>query len=224
MANDGKNRQITKAQERKIYIDRLLGDTKQYIKNKFQYDLPSTDYITHLNIAREIADKTQEIWVKIDKIAQEIPIVLDAFACIGGNTIAFAEKFQTISNEINKNRFAMLKNNLFLFSLNAELYNQDIIDLLKNELTFNIIFLDPPWSSVLGENGIEQKKLCVNDILFTDFINDIFIRLTFIKIFIIKIPHNYEVDFIPDEIIKRSSFDIDDYKQPNRMRIVYFWR
>lgn len=252
MANCGKNlntkniqnNRMTKGQERKIYIDRLLGDTKQYIKDKFQYDLPSTDYITHLNIAREIATKTNDIWlrefhIKDDKnhindddFAHKTPIVLDAFACIGGNTIAFAEKFKTIANELNKNRFMMLKNNLFLFSLDVELYNCDILDLInfnsldqnKNLEKINTIFFDPPWAPILSPNGIEQKKLCVNDILFTDFIMDIFLRLKNIKLFIIKIPHDYEVDFIPDEIINDGSFDIDDYKQPNRMRIVYFWR
>ena len=79
--------------------------------------------------------------------------IIDATACVGGDTISFASAFdKVVSVEKDPNTFDLLKNNLEAYKLLPDKVlpiNADFVELLKhNALPFavDIIYMDPPWN------------------------------------------------------------------------------
>jgi tRNA/tmRNA/rRNA uracil-C5-methylase (TrmA/RlmC/RlmD family) len=89
--------------------------------------------------------------------------VTDATACIGGNTISFAEHFKhVIGVESDEKRFKYLQANLkILGHKNCQCIQGDYVKLM-DELKQDAIFLDPPWG------GPEYKDKAQLDLFLSE--------------------------------------------------------
>ena len=79
-------------------------------------------------------------------------VILDGMACVGGNTISFAQDhrfLKVISNEFNENRYAMLVHNVHqvMGLRQVEIHHSSILHLAVSNLRnqYDIVFLDPEW-------------------------------------------------------------------------------
>ena len=70
--------------------------------------------------------------------------IIDGTANIGGNSFNFSKNFdKVISNELSRNTYQNLKNNINVLGLkNIQIYNDNIVSLLDNETFFRDIKYD----------------------------------------------------------------------------------
>ena len=102
-------------------------------------------------------------------------IVMDGMACVGGNTISFANSFgKVISNEFNRSRYEILMHNTqsVMMKTNVEFRNCDILRLVLEE-TFDVLFLDPEWGGPDYKNAI-KLRLTIGDVYTEDFVASVF--------------------------------------------------
>lgn len=132
--------------------------------------------------------------------------ILDATAGVGGNTISFGINFSTvIACEINPYRYNLLKENINLFNLKIQTYNDDFMNNLNK--SFDLIFIDPPWG---GPNYKYEKKvnIKINNQNLTKISN---IIKSNNKIIVWKLPFNYDLDEFVDfnyEILSIKNYNI----------------
>ena len=114
--------------------------------------------------------------------------IIDACACIGGDTINFCKNFKHVTAiEINKKRFEYLKNNINIFYIkNCTIINDDCNKVLKTKNT-DVIYFDLPW------NGKDYKKnknieLCIGNFTLDDLC---IINYNKCKLFCLKVPNNF---------------------------------
>lgn len=186
----GNNYTIERARGR---MNKMLGNAPMYIKRKFQYDLEASYSFTDLGIARALADRM----LTMPGITRA-SVVTDAMASVGGNSIAFAEKFARVySIELNPGRKSMLDNNIKLWKLRNVTtylgYTQEVLP----TLTQDIVFFDPPWG------GLDYKKHPAGTLKITlstptgesqsfeDLVCETIPRAKYI---ITKLPINYDIE------------------------------
>lgn len=163
----------------------LFPYTENY--NKLQYDEEGIWSITLPNDA----DKISKI---IRKELHKNSIIVDATCGLGGNIISLSKYFKkVIGIEINKDRFNMLLNNIYLYKINnVFLINRDCINIINNlNFIYNGLFIDPPWG---GPNYKLKKKLRLQLSLYNiiDIIRVVKNINPIVKIFI-KLPYNYDL-------------------------------
>lgn len=136
-------------------------------------------------------------------VLDENHVIIDACACVGGNTISFLINFKNvIAIEKNKIRYKMLvsntksllKNKLYDYeNKSLKTINSSCLEFLqKSKNNFDVIFFDPPWG------GSEYKNKKSID-LFLDDKNIIDIVLEFkhrTKYICFKLPKNYKMSII----------------------------
>jgi hypothetical protein len=186
---------MTSNQQNRINI--LLANTPNHIKSRFKYDKTAVISITHFDIAENIC-------AEITRILGTDITILDAFACVGGNTVAFARNFASVfAVELDKNRHNMLVSNLWLFSLKA---NTICADIFSVDIVADVVFIDPPWDTT-----DKQKRITIGG----KYITDVIAKFD-AKLYVLKLPIDYDLGEFAD-------YDIttDKYDQPNRMIIAY---
>lgn len=129
--------------------------------------------------------------------------IVDATACIGGDTIGFAKRFKyVVSCEKDTINYNCLLNNINVYKLeNVQCLNVDFVKNMEQILTMkilnkciNIVYFDPPWG---GEDyhKLEKIDLFLNDQNIIDLMTHIFNTYPFIKWIVIKCPHNLNMEF-----------------------------
>jgi len=90
--------------------------------------------------------------------SKQLTSIIDATACVGGNTMSFAKQFQTVhAVELDSTRHYYLKYNMTLLGLhNVVTHHADILQLLAELPKADVLFLDPPWG---GPNYKSQERL-----------------------------------------------------------------
>lgn len=189
----------------------LQGYPRDFI-HQFKTDDTGLFSITPATHAKNLVDTLQ-------KFIPSCARILDATACVGGDTIAFANYFENIvSNEFDPNRFQMLKDNVTLYNnkfnpnkkCNITFVNSNILNYFKNKDNyFDLIYFDPPWG---GEDYDKQKSL---DLYFEDNENKVNV-LKFIstlsdytRFIVMKVPSNYNFKQIKNtRIVFESRVDI----------------
>lgn len=163
-------------------IQILFPYTEKY--NRLQYD---DEGIWSITLPHD-AEKISKI---IRKELNKNSIIIDATCGLGGNLISLSKYFKkVIGIEINKERFKMLLNNIYLYKINnIFLINKNCVDML-NSFIYNGLFIDPPWG---GPNYKLKPKLRLqlSDYNIIDIITQVKHINFDIKIFI-KLPSNYD--------------------------------
>ena len=121
-------------------------------------------------------------------------IIIDATCGLGGNIISLSKYFKkVIGIEINKNRFYMLLNNIYIYNINnIYLINDDFINIINNsKFIYHGLFIDPPWG---GPNYKSKTKLRLqlSSINIINIIKIVKNNNQNIKIFF-KLPFNYDL-------------------------------
>lgn len=131
--------------------------------------------------------------LKKSKPEQSSFTMIDATACIGGNTISFAAQFQNvISVEISPERAKMLEFNVEIagFKERVTVIQGDFLDLDLSLLQPDGVFLDPPWGGPEYKN-YTNLDLYLGSKNIVDVIRDILVSSRIIGI---RLPFNYNFE------------------------------
>ena len=189
--------------------------------NKLLIDEESSTFVT----IPDDSDKISKlISIRMEKkfgISQENINIIDATACIGGDTLNFSTKFKhVISIEENQQRFNYLSNNINIYKCT------NILPICGNSLEIicslncpmDVIYIDPPWG---GKDYKFQKNLELtfggkelNNAIHALFVSNV-------KIIVLKLPKNYNYDKFRE---LQNSFDIFIYYFLKKMNIVIIER
>lgn len=118
--------------------------------------------------------------------------VVDATACVGGNTISFAGAFGRVTAiELDQVRLEYLRHNVEVMGVAAsvECVHGSCVDQLPR-LDSDAVFFDPPWG---GPEYASQERvsLSIGDVGLADLANITAARTRFI---FLKLPTNFDVD------------------------------
>lgn len=161
---------------------------------KLQIDEESKYSITFPKIADNISRVIRQYFYNKKSL-----IITDATSGVGGNSISFCNFFSFVNCvEIDKNRSFMLKNNLDIYEFtNYKIYNDDYINLINN-LTQDVIFIDPPWGGIEYKNH-DNIELFLGNQTIEDLCNNINDNnLAYITI--LKLPFNFNINNFKNKI------------------------
>lgn len=148
-------------------------------------------------------------------------IILDAFGCVGGNAIAFAQFCKKVYMiELDKNRIEMAKNNAQVYGV------EDKIEFIQGDyfeeapkVKADVVYLDPPWGGPEYKN-IKEFKLdhfSPNGHKILDFAFKCFPQV------VIRIPRNFDLNELKK--YDREFEIVDDYMGEKLVtKTVYFQR
>jgi predicted RNA methylase len=125
----------------------LLNNKKLQITDKGLYS------ITKYYDAKWITDMII-LFLKNKNIIISKTSIIDGTAGIGGNTISFSKYFLKVySIEINNVHYDVLKNNIEALSINnVDIYLDNFLNIMNDDLKSNIFFFDPPWGGKSYKN------------------------------------------------------------------------
>lgn len=173
------------------------------IVGKIKYDETALFSITK----QEIADSMTNILRSMPHITQESP-VLDATACVGGNTISFCKFFDHVTAiELDETRYGFLRNNMELFGYNEHtvtLINCNCINFirnLENRVTYDIMFFDPPWGGPEYKNH-RRIMLYLQEISMIHLLDIVRGKTMYC---VIKVPLNFDFKAIKEAVYNLSS-------------------
>lgn len=206
--------------KKKIYYNKLFPEYKNNhsIFDKLKIDDDSVSYISLPIDAFKI---TKIIISHINNMNKDYynesfepknMIITDATSGVGGNTISFSQKFKSVNSiEIEPTRYNYLVNNLKVYDINnVNSYNDDCINFLKQSYQ-DIVFFDPPWG---GEDYKNKKKmkLKISNYDIENIILDIIINNeNFTKLFVLKLPVNYDLEYFYNYLTNNTNNQIDIY-------------
>jgi predicted RNA methylase len=184
------------------YLFRGLPETTV---SRLRMDVVASFSITESNSAKVmtkvIADAFLQLHQRSSRGVALVPCtIFDGMACVGGNTISFSGAFQgVLSNELDPNRFSMLKHNVadVMACRNVQFFNRSILEVAMERDDYNILFLDPEW----GGPDYKEKtnlRLVISATPLEDFCLDVFRRKKNVDIIALKLPINYDNDFIKE--------------------------
>jgi len=163
-------------------------------KNSFKTDHIGLFSLTSAKISEKLIARI------IVLFPENYPIrITDSTASVGGNTIPFLliKNFYNVNSiELDKQRYAMLKYNINIkesfIKGEYKLYNNSYLN-IKNNLTEDIIFIDPPWGGP-DYYKLKNVKLFLDDIHLGEIINCLFADKPELKYVLIKAPKNFDID------------------------------
>ena len=147
-------------------------------------------------------------------------VIADGMACVGGNSIAFARNpyfKRVISNELDENRYKMLKNNLLdvLEFNNIDISNGSILnaEFLKE---IDILFLDPEWSD---KDGVSVDNITIGKVNLDTFVDQLF-NFENMKMIALKLPYTYDKSLL-SKFNKANGFNMNTYYLGQYSNILY---
>jgi 16S rRNA G966 N2-methylase RsmD len=136
------------------------------------------------------ADEITNIISKQFKTPGDI-VITDATACVGGNSINFANNFAHVNSvEVSPLECETLKNNIKVYGLQNKIsvHCADYLT-IKDKLVQHVIFFDPPW----GGPGYRYKKRLNMNLSGIDIVQVISTLLKKAKLIVVKAPSNYNI-------------------------------
>lgn len=180
-------------------------------KAKLQADIETLTFATHLYMTK-ILEGLVKMYFHANNIDTKDYTITDMTGCIGSDTIRFAQYFGKVNSiELSLDRYDMLVNNIAAYPIKVNTYNDDSAQLIKT-LKQDIIYMDPPWG------GADYKKhktlrLTLGAYPIERVVNDAF-DTGKIFMFILKLPKNYDIDFLRSSILdNRISVNIHYMKK-----------
>ena len=176
---------------------RIFPKKDNVIYTNLQVDSEVLLYITHRSDSEKISSLIIQKLISLDNNKTALnSIIVDATACIGGDTITFCKNFGiVIPIEENSLRFKYLINNLKVYEFN-NVYpiEGNAMDMIPNiEMPIDVIYIDPPWG---GKEYKLQEKLELSFATFAleDVIIKLFGSIKSLKIIALKLPKNYDYE------------------------------
>lgn len=137
--------------------------------------------------------------------------ILDATACVGGNTESFSHYFKhVVACEIDENRASMLKNNLEVCGCsNVQVITGSFLTHIKESPVYDVVFIDPPWGGPNYKTS-SQLRLFIDDIPLSSIVVDM-IKSRYSRI-ALKLPLNFDLD----ELSRALEIEFQDNCEINR--------
>jgi len=142
---------------------------------------------------------TEEILIELKRVEEEmgggvvVPrTITDATACVGGNTISFANEFENVNAvEIDISRSKMLDANIRLLGLSdsVSVYAGHDYRNIMMELEQSAIFIDPPWGGI-GYKDVSCLDMFLGETDVVYIIRDLILKRRALVI-AMKVPVNY---------------------------------
>lgn len=179
-----------------IRFDKLFPRFNEYICFKnLKIDNESIHYITTPLEAKKICGIILKHLTKFKPIDQST--IVDGTGGVGGDTIMFCSMFErVISIELLKERYEMLKHNINQYKFtNATIMNGNSTDIIPNLGSIDVIYIDPPW----GGSSYKEKELLrlnLGNFPIEQFVKNCFNLITSPKIIVIKLPKNYDLEYL----------------------------
>jgi 16S rRNA G966 N2-methylase RsmD len=138
---------------------------------------------------------------KSDETRKNKGVIIDATACVGGDSISFAKHFsKVISVEKDKTRFEMLSNNVKVYNLDKKVLpiNADFIELLTKSdalpQEIDMVYIDPPWNppGQRWHTKIKQLMLYMSEIPIYKVVESVIEKLK-PRIVVLKVPNNFDM-------------------------------
>lgn len=189
--------------QKKIIISKLFPyNGNKDIWNKLMIDYETISYISLPNDANIISKIISHACESIDIIPCKT-IITDATAGAGGNVLSFANYFMNVNAiEFDTTRYTFLTNNIEAYNLNnVNHYCDNCLNLIHN-IYQDILFFDPPWGGKDYKEKINLRLKIANIPIETIILNlfDITITKHVPKIIAIKLPKNYDLRFLYNNI------------------------
>lgn len=191
-------------------------DDKQKSKIFYYFPFYNSDLVTQIKYddtalysitKQEIADSMTNILKNMPRITAESPI-LDATACVGGNTLSFCKFFKNVTAiELDEARYGYLRNNVELFGYNEHtvtLINCNCINFirnLENHVKYDIMFFDPPWGGPEYKNH-RRIMLYLQEISMIHLLDIVRGKTQYC---VIKVPLNFDFKAIKEAIYNMSA-------------------
>jgi 16S rRNA G966 N2-methylase RsmD len=160
-------------------------------------------------------------WVEIlDKLIKNNIKILDMTSNIGSFSINVANYYKKsniniTSVELDKCNFLALQKNIKKFNLSNQIkaIMQDALIFIKSDITYDFIYVDPPW----GDNYKDKSEviLQLSNVNILDIIEDIFNR-NLTKIILLKAPVNFNYNLTKYKYIKY------EFYKPNKEKDVSY--
>lgn len=204
---------------KKVIIDKLFPCPPNKNYNNLMIDDESISYIT-TPVNAEMIARIIDSLIPVSLSRLDITI-LDATACVGGDSIAFGQLFGTvISSEIDRNRYEMLLNNLKEYDLcNVVPVNEDCLKIIHRVNFIDIMYFDPPWGGKSYKND-NLLRLCIGDLYIDEVVNLVFNNMPYVKMVIFKLPKNYDIYNL--YLLTKSPKLIMSMYELNKMIIIVF--
>ena len=150
-------------------------------------NMENTTFITHPSDTVDIINILKLYLGDLSELT-----ITDATACIGGDTISFANNFEKVNSfEIDKDNYEMLENNVTVYGLTdkVSLYMEDYT-IRYTKITQDVVYIDPPW----GGSGYKAKKkipdLPLNKIPLVTILKELAKKT---KLIMLKLPQNFDI-------------------------------
>ena len=199
------NNKFKKKGDRSIYD--IFPPLETSLVPKLMIDEDSLHYISTREQAKNITDIMIRVLNGLNLEPNTLNII-DGTAGVGGNTLSFAKHFNKIySIEIDRDRYNCLNNNVSLYKHdNITTINENCISILRTFRKCDVIFLDPPWG---GKNYKLYRKLRIklSGIPIETICNNIMnpkMMLCVPKLIVMKLPTNYDYEFLFDNISRKE--------------------
>jgi hypothetical protein len=143
----------------------------------------------------------------VDLIAKHISkpldklIITESNGGLGGNTLAFAKKFQLVNTaEYSNLHCDILRHNIGLYGYdNVKIYCTSYLNVFE-KLDQDIVFMDPPWFGP-GYKYVKKLYLYIGEYLIEDIINIIKSK---IKLLVLKVPFNYDINYFKKKVAHKN--------------------
>lgn len=207
--------------EQKIHKDRLFPKMYGVNINSLKIDWECVSFVTPPYDSRKISEIISKHIKKYKSSLKDV-VVVDATACVGGDTITLCNNFgKVIAIEIDTHRYDNLVNNIKQYKFtNAELLNGDSLTIIPNLPIIDVIVVDVPWG---GKDYKLKQNLRLNfgNLSLEEFILNSFnkkISITTPKILVSKIPKNYDIKYLYSML--SPELEIILYDQLKKMNII----
>ena len=205
---------------KRIFYDKLFPKKEGVKLQDLLIDEESISYITTPYDSEKIGLLIAQYMEKKFNLNEKNITIVDASACVGGDTITFCYMFGiVIPIEINKLRFSYLLNNLKVYNIkNAYPVLGDSNKIIPDiQPTIDIIFLDPPWGG-RGYKDFDKLELTFGNSDLDVAIKNFFIKKPELKLIVLKLPKNYNMEKLKEKL--GNSFQITIYDFLKKMNIV----
>jgi len=144
----------------------LWKDTGDSVRGKIMMDEVATFSVTEMGLA----DQMSRVLLELPGITRSSKVV-DANACVGGNTVSFAKFFdRVVGIEMSEERARMLDNNVRLCGedikrsgrpyANVQVVTGNCLAVVPSIIDADVVFYDPPWGGVkYGEKELIPLSL-----------------------------------------------------------------
>jgi precorrin-6B methylase 2 len=175
-------------------IANIFPQTNNY--DMLKYDDDTLTFISTKYQARRII-KIIKMYLSAMKKNIKILKIVDATACIGGDTISFAKYFNHVySIEMDKVRYEWLKNNVNVYGIkNVTMYSDDSTRKLFSLPIYHMVFIDPPWG---GSDYKNQKTitLALGSYKIEELVNKLLEEKEDLLLVVLKLPINYDLNYL----------------------------